>query len=365
MTARMDGAVAAALVKTRARELGFAVCGVARADAPLDVEHARYRDALERGLHGPLGYLADNVEVRRRLDTSDILEGARSVVVVGARYDRPDDADDPPLAQKIARYARGHDYHNYLRKKLRRLAAYVRSLGPDVQARPMSDTAPVLERAWAARAGVGFVGKNGLVIAPGLGSFLLLGEVVTTLELAEDTPIEERCGRCTLCLDACPTGAFVAPFVLDAGACISTATIEQRGPIPVRLRMAVSEHVFGCDVCQDVCPHNAKSRPASELAARHRPHERWSTLGLTDLATLGMPGAPTFAEIAEGTPLHRAGEEGLARNACLALAHEEGAEPVLARIVAEHPSEVVRDAARWALAQRVAPPLPPGVATPR
>lgn len=342
---------AAALIKARAHELGFAVCGVARADEPLTTEFARYEAALARGLHGPLAYLAENVEVRRTLDTADILANARSIVVVGARYDRPDDEGDPPLARAIARYARGHDYHNYLRKKIRKLAAFVRGLGPDVQARPMSDTAPVLERAWAARAGVGFVGKNGMVIVPGQGSWLLLAEVVTTLAITADAPIEERCGRCTLCLDACPTRAFVAPFVLDAGACLSGATIEQRGPIPVRLRAAAAEHLFGCDVCNEVCPHNGKTRPEDVLASRHRPHQRWSTLRLADLARIGMPDGPSFDELASGTPLHRAGAEGLARNACLALSRDDepGNRAVLASIAAEHPSEVVREAAAWAL----------------
>ncbi len=339
----------AVLIKARARELGFVVCGIARAEV-LDVEFARYQQALAEGLHGPLDYLARNVDVRARVDTDAILEGARSVIVVGARYDRPDDGDDPPLAQKIARYARGHDYHGFLRKKIRKLAEFVRAFG--AEARPMSDTAPVLERAWAARAGIGFVGKNGLVIAPGLGSTMLLAEVVTTLELPPDTPIEERCGRCTLCLEACPTGAFVRPFVLDAGKCVSTVTIEQKGAIPVHLRAAASEVLFGCDICQEVCPHNAKTRPEAPLGARHRPHERWSTLTLTDLARIGMPAGASFEELAVGTPLSRAGAEGLARNACLALAHVEGSEPVLAEVAEHHPSEVVRDAARWSLYHR-------------
>lgn len=345
---------AAALIKARARELGFAACGVARAEGPLDPEFARYESALARGLHGPLAYLAENVEIRRRVDTADILEGARSIVVVAARYDRADDDDDPPLARAIARYARGHDYHVFLRKKIRKLAAFVRTLGPDVHARPMSDTAPVLERAWAARAGVGFVGKNGMVITPGQGSWSLLAEVVTTLDVAPDAPIEERCGRCTLCLDACPTSAFVAPFVLDAGACLSGATIELRGPIPVRLRASAAEHLFGCDVCQEVCPHNARSRAEAPLASRHRPHERWATLTLVDLASIGLPDGPSFEELARGTPLHRAGPEGLARNACLALSRERDAASaaVLQRVCREHPSDVVRDAAAWALARR-------------
>lgn len=338
---------AAALIKTRARELGFAVCGIARADVPLELEYQRYREAMANGLQGPLEYLAKHAEVRERLDTDAILAGAKSVIVVGARYDRPGEDQDPPLAQQIARYARGQDYHGFLRKKVRKLAELVRAFG--AEARPMSDTAPVLERAWAARAGVGFVGKNGLIIAPGLGSTMLLAEVVTTLDLPPDAPIEERCGRCTLCLDACPTDAFVRPFVLDASRCISTATIELRGAIPVVLRQAVSERLFGCDVCQDVCPHNAKSRPEALLGARHRPHDRWSTITLADLARIGMENGPSFEELAVGTPLLRAGPEGLARNACLALSRVEGSEAVLRDVEQHHPSEVVRDAARWSL----------------
>jgi epoxyqueuosine reductase len=345
----------AARIKARARELGFVACGIARADVPLDEEFVRYEEALARGLHGPLDYLGENVAVRRRVDTPHIVDGAKSIIVVGARYDRPDEHLDPPLAQRIARYARGQDYHGFLRKRVRRLAEFVRRLADNVDARPMSDTAPVLEKAWAARAGVGFVGKNGLVIAPGLGSYLLLGEVVTTLELAPDEPVEERCGRCTLCLDACPTNAFVAPFVLDAGSCISTATIEQRGAIPVKLRLAASEVLFGCDICQDVCPHNAKARGEAPLASRHRPHERWSQLSLEDLAQIGMDGGPSFEELSRGTPLQRAGAEGLARNACLALAHVVGSESLLEQIAARHPSEVVRDAAAWALEHRLSP----------
>jgi epoxyqueuosine reductase len=340
----------AVLIKARARELGFAVCGIARADVPLDREHALYQEALAAGYHGPLDYLARNVEVRRRVDTDAILAGAKSIIVVGARYDRPDEDDDPPLAQKIARYARGHDYHGFMRKKIRKLAEFVRTFG--AEARPMSDTAPVLERAWAARAGIGFLGKNGLIIAPGLGSTMLLAEVVTTLELPPDEPIEERCGRCTMCLDACPTNAFVKPFVLDASKCVSTATIEQRGAIPVHMREAVSQVLFGCDICQEVCPHNAKTRPEAPLGARHRPHTRWSEMTLSDLAQIGMEGGASFEDVAVGTPLSRPGAEGLARNACLALAHVDDSDAVLQRIAEHHPSEVVRDAARWSLYHR-------------
>jgi epoxyqueuosine reductase len=349
---------ASALVAARARELGFSNVGFAAADRPLDVAFDRYREALGRGLHGPLGYLAENVEVRRRLDTPDILADAKSVIVVAASHERATvDAGDA-LSGSIARYARGRDYHNYLRKKLRSLARFVRSLatlhGAPVAARPMSDTAPVLERAWAARAGVGFVGKNGLVITPGQGSFFLLGEVVTTLELAASEPIEERCGSCRRCLDACPTDAFVEPFVLDAGKCISTWTIEARALAPEPLREAISTRLFGCDRCQDVCPFNAKERDGAALDDRHRPHERWSRIGLTDLARLGAPGGPTLDEVLIGTPLARAGANGLARNACLMLSKrgDASSRAVLREVASAHPDPVVREAAAWSLARR-------------
>ncbi len=351
---------AALLVKARARELGFSAVGIARADHPLERDHARYREALEGGLLDVVDYLANNVETRRRLDTADILAGARSVVVVAARYDRREDEVDAEVevaargvTRRIARYARGRDYHNHLRKKLRSLARFVRGLGQDVDARPMSDTAPVLERAWAAQAGVGFVGKNGMIITPGEGSYTLLGEVVTTLALTADVPMEERCGTCTLCLDACPTDAFVRPFVLDARRCISALTIELRGEVPIALRAAVGAQLFGCDVCQDVCPYNAKRRSLPPLADRYSAHERWGNITLEELARVGLPDGPDFAALTEGSPLRRAGAEGLSRNACLALGRERRRESraVLEEIEARHPSEVVRRAASWALAE--------------
>jgi epoxyqueuosine reductase len=344
---------ARALVKRHAAALGFSAVGVARADVALEPEFARYEAALAAGLQGPLGYLAENVEARRRLDGPDILAGARSVIVAAVRYEQRGGDDVPALARGIARYARGRDYHNRIRKALRKLATYVRTLGDDVEARPMIDTAPVLERAWAARAGVGFLAKNGLIITPGQGSYTLLGEVVTTLEIAPDEPIEERCGQCARCLDACPTDAFVRPFVLDAGRCISTWTIEVASAVPGHLRGATSERLFGCDVCQEVCPHNAKERPPGRFADTFAPHERWRRLGLADLARIGIEGGPSWEELAEGTPLFRAGPVGLARNACLALgrAGDPGALPLLREVAQAHPSEVVRDAASWAIAR--------------
>jgi epoxyqueuosine reductase len=276
---------------------------------------------------------------------------------VARSYARPreDEERDPDAARAIARYARGRDYHNGMRKKLRRLAAFVRRLGtPDapVHARPIVDDAPVLERAWAARAGLGFVGKNGLLIVPGRGSLVLLGEVVTTLALTPDTPIEERCGACTRCLDACPTDAFARPFVLDARRCISYLTIEKRGAIDEELRPRMGGHLFGCDDCQTACPFNASARAAegTRAAAPFRPHARWADVPVVDLLALDDA---AWARLAEGSPVRRATRDGLARNAAILLGNrgDAAALPALERAAQEHDSGVVREAARWAIAR--------------
>lgn len=334
-------------VRQKARALGFDVVGVARADVPLDADFERYRAFVEEGRHGEMTWLGEPLDVRRRVDTPHILAGARSVVCVARRYQRSADAEagDPALAHHIARYARGRDYHNGVRKKLRRLAAYLRTLGGE--ARPLCDDAPVLERAWAARAGLGFVGKNGMLIVPGQGSFVLLGEVVTTLALAADVPISERCGACRRCLDACPTDAFVAPFVLDPRRCISYLTIERRSPIDVALREAMGSHLFGCDDCQTVCPFNASARPRDESTTRpFEPHPRWGELSLVDLLDPAR-----WSTISEGTPVFRATADGLARNAAIVLANrrDRAAIPALDRAARDHPSEMVRETCAWAI----------------
>jgi epoxyqueuosine reductase len=346
----------AARIAHEAERLGFDVVGIARADVPLDVEHARYEAFVSAGMHGDMSWLADHAETRRALDADSILLGAQSVVCVAKKYARADDADDAPTAKLLARYARGQDYHVFLRKKLRKLAAFIRALGtPDapVHARPLLDDAPVLERAWAARAGLGFVGKNGLLIAPGVGSFILLGEVVTTLSLPASEPMAERCGSCTRCLDACPTEAFAAPFVLDARRCVAYLTIEQRGAIPSELREGVGDHLFGCDDCQTVCPFNRASREATGPSP-FAPLARWTETSLVDLLSLDDA---RWAALSTGSPVLRATKDGLARNAAVVLGNRDGDEgdDALRAAAAEHPSAVVRDAAAWALARRRRP----------
>lgn len=336
-------------VRERARALGFDAIGIARADVPLAADFDHYRAFIASKKHGEMKWLGEPPDVRQRVDTDAILAGARSVVCLARRYQRSSAAEsrDPELAQKIARYARGRDYHNGLRKKLRRLAVFIRELGPHAEARPLCDDAPVLERAWAARAGLGFVGKNGMLIVPGEGSFVLLGEVVTTLELAVDSPMPERCGSCTRCLDACPTGAFERPFVLDPRKCISYLTIEHRSAVDVSMRAGIGEHLFGCDDCQTVCPFNASSRVRPETATlAFEPHPRWADLSLVDLLD-----PEQWLFISGGTPVRRATADGLARNAAIVLANrgDQAALPALRKAVAEHPSAMVRETCAWAL----------------
>lgn len=340
-----------------ARRLGFDAVGIARADVPLEPEFARYEAFLADGMHGGMAWLASSRQARRRLDTDHILAGARSVICLARRYGRSaeDEAQDPELARSIARYARGRDYHNGVRKKLRQLAKIVRTLGTSdapAEARPLCDQEPVLERAWAARSGLGFVGKNGLLIVPGVGSLLLLGEVVTTLVLEPDVAIPERCGSCTRCLDVCPTNAFKAPFVLDPRRCVAYLTIENREEIPEALREGIGERLFGCDDCQTVCPFNARSRNTGDavIDARFDADARWGTTTLRDLIALDEAG---YAKLREGTPVARATRVGLARNAAVVMGNrrDRGDLGALAAARDGHDSAIVREAAAWAIAK--------------
>lgn len=339
-------------MRARARELGFDVVGVARADEPLGVEHARYAEFIAKGFHGEMGFLADGAAARERLDTEAILPGAKSVICVGRRYARPDE-EARGVTRGIARYARGRDYHAFMKKRLRKLAAFVREVVPGTEARALCDIEPVMERAWAARAGIGFVGKNGLVITPGQGSYVMLGEVVTTLALVPDVPIAERCGSCTRCLDACPTGAFPEPFVLDARRCISYLTIEAKGAAPEDLRAGIGEHLFGCDDCQEVCPFNKTALPAEDRTRAFAPWEAWQERGLGEMVAMDEA---TFDAITPGSPLRRAKRAGLARNAALVAANRlragtGGEDDVRClRAAAEDEDAAVREVAAWGLA---------------
>jgi epoxyqueuosine reductase len=344
-------------VRAKARELGFDAVAVARADVSLDRDVERYEAFVNAGMHGEMAWLAKHRGARSRVDGEAILPGAKSVICLARRYRRPpaEEQDDGETARAIARYARGRDYHGFLRQRVRRLAAFVRSLGTSdapVDARPLCDDAPILERAWAARAGLGFVGKNGLLIVPGVGSMVLLGEVVTTLALDADLPMAERCGACTRCLQACPTDAFVQPFVLDPRRCVSYLTIEHQSAVAEELRPGIGEHLFGCDDCQTVCPFNGGTSARTALPGDDgdpfEPLERWQRVPLEELLSLDDEG---WRSLSEGTPLKRAGKAGIARNAAIVLGNrgDPRALPALRATAGGYPDAVVREAAQWAI----------------
>ncbi len=240
-------------VRQCAREERFDACGIAAA-TPIDPED-RLGEWLRNGYHADMDWMERTRDIRQ--DVQKKLPGAKSVVVVARNYyaPRPDAKEG---AGKVARYAWGRDYHRVLLKPLRRLARFIESLENGAQTYCCIDSGPVLERAWAARAGIGWIGKNSLVLRRDLGSWFFLGVILTTVELEPDSPVPDQCGSCRLCIDACPTDAIVEPKVVDSRRCISYQTIENRGEIPENLQPKFEGWLFGCDICQDVCPWNRK-----------------------------------------------------------------------------------------------------------
>jgi epoxyqueuosine reductase len=263
------GHALAEAVKRKARELGFDLVGIAPADPSAHLQYVR--EWLDAGKAGTMDYLARRFE--ERVDPRAYLPGAASVVCVALNYHadlEPVPATERADHARVARYALGDDYHEIIKRRLYDLADWIREQVPDSQTRCGVDTAPVLERELASRAGIGWVGKNTLVIHPRLGSWLLLGEVLTTIQLPFDRPITDHCGTCTRCIDACPTRAITAPYQLDARRCISYLTIEHHGDIPDEFHASIGEWLYGCDICQDVCPHNHSVEPATDPALRPR-----------------------------------------------------------------------------------------------
>lgn len=335
-------------VRARALAHGFDRVGFARV-TPLDREAGALRRWLAAGMHASMDWMERGVEVRVAPDHEDLLPQARTVIVLAASVLRPGEAEVGPAPGLVARYARGRDYHNVLGTRAKKLAADLRRAG--FPSRATIDTMPLLERAWAQRAGLGFVGKNAMLIVPGLGSHVLLATVVTTAELREDTPMEERCGSCTRCLDACPTRAIPEPRVLDARRCISYLTIEHEGPIEASLRGSLGGWFLGCDVCQDVCPFNRTHATPGRLAEELAPHARWVE---HDAASVLAMSEERFAAFSLGSPVRRPGREGAARNAAYVLGNRGDRRhlPVLRQAAAEDASATVREAARWA-AERI------------
>ena len=344
-------------LKEQSRSLGFSLVGIATVEPSdhLDV----YSRWVEDGKHGEMAYLARADAVARRGDLRRTLPSVRSAVVVGHEYFQEDPPGVPADRERgvIARYARGRDYHGTIKKRLLELHRWIEaSLERPVEGRVYVDTGPILERELALRAGVGWFGKNTMLIHPKRGSYFFLGLLLLDLELDADAPFEEdHCGTCRSCLDACPTGALLgrdasgAP-VMDATRCISYLTIEHRGPIPVELRPLMGNRVYGCDIGQEVCPWNEQfARPAEEEA--YRAGEGLDGPSLVELAdTLLSLDEEEFRELFRRSPIKRAKRVGLLRNVCVALGNwgTPEAVPVLVRALAD--SEVlVRGHAAWAL----------------
>jgi epoxyqueuosine reductase len=308
--------ITAAEVKGRARDLGFDVCGIApAADLP---ELPALAAWLGRGYSGTMSYLGRSAA--RRADVRRVLPSAQSVIVTATVYnvDRPYSTEcaDPSRAA-IARYAWGDDYHDVIGRRLDALIAWMRqAVAEPFDARPYVDTGPVQERIYARHAGVGWLGKNSCVINPELGSWLLLGEILCSLPLAPDNPAFDQCGDCTLCLEACPTRALVAPGQLDARRCISYLTIERRGPIPDEFRAAIGSHVFGCDICQEVCPWNQQAARSDDPA--WQPRSAWDGVSIQTLASRSDD---ELAEALRGSAMSRARLDGLRRNISTAQAN--------------------------------------------
>jgi len=341
-------------IRDAALELGFIRVGFCPIE-PLGAASLALRDWLSAGHHGEMAYLADSA----RADPGELMPGARSLIVVALPYGRetprdPAARDLVPLTGLIARYARGVDYHDVLRRRLRQLADRCAALvGRPVLARPCVDTAPLLERETARRSGVGFTAKSTMTIVPGFGSYVLLGELLTDVELSPTAPISAGCGSCRTCIDACPTSAFVDAYTLDARRCISYLTIELRGSIPRELRPLIGRWVFGCDVCQEVCPFNHSSKPRRgdpELLAR-REFEAPELLRLLEITT------SEHRRLIRGSALQRVSRPRLQRNAAVAIGNTRSpaAVPALARSLALNPSWLVRGHAAWALG-RIATP---------
>src|SRR4051812_4581249 len=301
-------------IKTRARELGFDACGIAPA-----ADHAElkfYREWLDRGYAGEMAYLHRTAD--RRADVRHVIPSAQTVIVTATVYntDRPYSTEcaDPERAH-IARYAWGDDYHDVIGARLESLLAWMRQQSVEpFEARAYVDTGPVQERVYAQHAGIGWIGKNTCVINPELGSWVFLGAIICSLPLDVDAPALDQCGTCTLCLEACPTQALVAPGVLDSTRCISYLTIEVRGDIPAEHRAGVGVHIYGCDICQEVCPWNAVA-PRSEDPA-WQPRAAWDRV---DLLTLSQRSDAELAAALRGSPMRRTKAQGLRRNVAIAL----------------------------------------------
>lgn len=340
------------LIQRRAQELGFDDCRFATAAPPATAP--LFERWLAEGRHGDMAYLQRNAH--KRVDPQQVLTGARTIITLATAYngDRPQSyalpatAHTAPNRGSIARYARFADYHDVIGEKLKLLAAFVDETGgAGMRSLWYVDTGPLLERDLAQRAGLGFVGKHTNLISRRLGNWIFLSEILTTLELPPDAPEKNRCGSCARCLAACPTAAITAPFELDARRCISYLTIELKGPIPVELRPAIGNRIYGCDDCLAVCPWNRFAREGSLMRGHARPD-----LAAPDLVELLALDEAGFKQRFAGTPILRTKRRGLLRNVCVALGNIGDASVLQAlERAGRDPEPLIAGHAHWAVGQ--------------
>lgn len=321
------------------RDLGFDSCRFAPADAP---EHASaFRDWLDRGSGGEMAYLSRNAH--ERCDPQQVLPGAKSMIALAFNYFQ----GKPTRKEhgRIARYAWGEDYHDLLEKKLVSIDHFLRQHGG--RQKYYVDTGPILERDYAAMAGVGWHGKSTMLLNRDLGTWFFLAEILTTLEFVPDSPEKDRCGSCTRCIEACPTGAITAPHYLDARRCISYLTIELKGPIPLELRPLIGDRIYGCDDCLDACPWNRFARISRERAFEMPP--QIAAMRLRDYLSLDEH---KFRELFQHSPIKRTKRRGLLRNVCVALGNVGDADdlPALEKAALDR-EPLIAEHALWAMAQ--------------
>jgi epoxyqueuosine reductase len=332
-------------IRRRARALGFPLCGFTTADPPQ--EYARFAQWIAGGLHGGMRYLADVRSLSARAQPARLLPSARSIIALAVPYPPPQDEGDAPLGGYVAAYAMGDDYHEVLQDRLRALCGSLDELAGGRGAhRAYADTGPVLEREIASRAGLGWIGRNSMLIHPQLGSFFFLAEILSELPLTPDPPFSaDRCGTCDRCIRACPAGCILPDRTIDSRRCISYLTIEHRGAIPLELRESIGRSIFGCDVCQAVCPWNRKTAPAGEIVFPPRPHfpvrDMTKELSLTETE---------WKDRFRRSALRRTGRRGYRRNLLIALGNtrRKEAEPVLEAAQAD-PDPILRGSAAWSL----------------
>ncbi|WP_370631305.1 tRNA epoxyqueuosine(34) reductase QueG [Robertkochia aurantiaca] len=293
------------MIKAEAKRLGFLSCGISEA-AFLEKEAPRLEQWLKSGYHGEMGYMENHFD--KRLDPRKLIDGARSVITVLLNY-FPDKTQQDPEAPKISKYAYGTDYHFVIKDRLRSLLEFMKAEIGEVNGRAFVDSAPVLDKAWAVRSGLGWMGKHSNVLTKQTGSFYLIGELITDLELRYDVPVTDHCGSCTACIDACPTGAIIEPYQVDGSRCISYLTIELKENIPPSFKGQMDDWAFGCDVCQDVCPWNRFSKPHS--VPEFEPHPELLAMDREEWFEITEE---TFRKVFRKSAVKRTKYKGLKRN---------------------------------------------------